>query len=295
MIQTAIIIVNYKNANLTIRFVNEELKKLSSPYTVIVVNNESCITEDSFLAEKLNGQVIHDIFQQPSKSKCFIISSKKNLGFAKANNLAFDFAMRYIKPQYVLFSNNDIQIRDNDTLSLLIQTLESDSKIGIIGPMIKGLKGELQSPEPYRPFWDRYVWMFISTPFISKEKKTQRFMLDYPQKAKEGFHYKVMGSFFLMKAEDYFKCGQMDPNTFLYSEETILSERIKAIGKSVYYYPKTCVIHAHGATTKKIGNSKINKYKVRSECYYYRKYMKEPLWKLWIGTIIHEIILSVKK
>lgn len=291
---TVIIIVNYRNEQLTISFVREEIKKISSPHTVVVVNNDGMEETDERLSRALNAPLIKDIDAVPNLSENYVISTHENLGFARANNLAAEFAHKHIHPEYLLFSNNDIRIKVNDTLELLINKLQDNPKIGIIGPKVEGQHGELQSPEPFYPFWDRYVAMYLATPFMGRQRKTERFHLDYAEKAAEGYHYKVMGSFFLMRLSDYLDCGMMDPNTFLYSEESILSERIKKIGKAVYYYPEACVVHAHGATTKQLGSHAMNQCKIASECYYYREYIHEKKWKIRVGVMLHKLILLIR-
>lgn len=153
------------------------------------------------------------------------------------------------------------------------------------------MKGELQSPEPYMSFWDRNVWMYLSTPFYSKEKKRQRFQLDYSRDAKEGFHYKLMGSFFMVRSKDFKECGMMDEHTFLYAEEPILTERMLKIGLQPYYYPQVAVLHNHGATTKKyFRSSQIEWIKFESECYYYLHYKHTPLWQIMVGKLVHKLI-----
>lgn len=292
---TTIIIINYHNEELTIKFVQEELCKLNSEYNIVIVNNEADSESDMLLGHALNAPVIKRDRHISSTSKCYILSSSENLGFAKGNNLGVQFAVKHLHSKYLLFTNNDIQIIQPETLDVLIQTLNQNPKIGMIGPMVRGLNGDFQSPEPYQTFWDRYVWMYISTPFISSSSKTRKFSLDYASKALEGFHYKVMGAFFVLRVEDYINCGMMDSRTFLYAEEVILAERLKKIKKGVYYCPRVCVIHAHGTTTKKtIGTKGINKYRLESESYYYNVYMHEPKWKIKIGSLIYKMIMRLK-
>ena len=292
---TTIIIINYKNEQLTIDYITKELSKLIDNFNVIVVNNASTPESDQQLCCSLQARLVSiDSFEEASNGR-YVVSSTENLGFAKGNNLAAEIAAKHLNSKYLLFSNNDILINETDIISRMITKIESNERIGIIGPKITGLKGGFQSPEPYLSFLDRYCWMYISTPFISKKAKTKRFKLDYKEKAKEGFHYKLMGSFFMVKTSNFMQCGMMDPHTFLYSEETILTERIKRIGKEPYYMPTVSVIHAHGLTTKKtIGKKGVNKYLIESEAYYYREYMKTPKWKILIGKLIYTIYCKLK-
>lgn len=280
MIQLSIIIVNYKNEDLTINFVNKELSKIQIPHITVVVNNEASEESNSQLCQALNAQVVTSGYDDSDiVSDIFILPSDENLGFAKGNNLGVIFSKKYFKPKYYLFANNDIQITDTKVVEKLISKLDTLNDAGIIGPQVIGLDGENQSPYPYRSFWDSHIWIYWSTFVYSKQKKIRKFEIDYPERAKEGFHYYVMGSFFLVRASDFYDCGMFDPSTFLYAEEMILSERMRNIGKKVFYYPGTNVIHAHGLTTKKFGGNKINDWMFESECYYYKTYrgVKTPL------------------
>lgn len=292
---TTIIIVNYKSEQLTIDYITKELSKLTDCFNTIVVNNAATPESDSLLCRSLQANLISlDSFEKSGNGR-YVVSSVENLGFAKGNNLGAEIATKHLGAKFLLFSNNDILINDRDIIRCMTEKFNENCRIGILGPKVVGLKGDLQSPEPYISFLDRYCWMYLLTPFMSKTAKRKRFNLDYKEKAQEGFHYKVMGSFFMIKATDFLNCGMMDPHTFLYAEETILTERMKGIGKEPYYLPTVSVVHAHGATTKNtIGKKGINKYMLESEKYYYHKYMKTPKWKLAIGEFVYKIYCKIK-
>lgn len=293
--KTAVIIVNYHNQPLTIHFVKNELGKVSEKLCVIIVNNDATSHSDGELVTALDAELVKEGTFRTSASSVYVISSPENLGFAQANNLAVDFIHNYLKTDYLLFTNNDIVIQDPDIIQQLIQKLDADYRIGMIGPQIVGIDGEKQSPFPYQLFWDRYVRMYLYTPFMTKEKKVERFELNYQENAREGFHYRIMGSFFLMRLADYLAIGGMDPGTFLYAEEMILSERLKQINKGVYYYPQAIVQHIHGATTKKsMTHRTICLEKMKSECYYYHQYMHVPELELFIGCRLYKCIQSLK-
>lgn len=292
---TTIIIINYKSEQLTVDYITKELSKLEGEFNTIVVNNAATSDSNNYLCKALEAEMVSlDNFKE-SKKRRYIVPAKENLGFAKGNNLGAEIAVKYLKSRYLLFSNNDIVIKDTDIIDRLTEKLDADNRIGIIGPEVIGLKGERQSPEPYKPFLDRYCWMYLSTPFMSLEKKRKKFKLDYTMNAQEGFHYKISGAFFVVRTVDFIQCGMMDPYTFLYAEETILTERMKRIGKEPYYLPKVSVVHAHGLTTKKsIGKKGINKYMLESEKYYYHKYMNTPKWKLFIGEMVYRLYCKFK-
>lgn len=286
----SVVIVSYKNNQRTVQYVQEELSKVSVPCKVVIVNNAATSESNAELANNLHAEIVDVGCTSSDDSNVYIINNPVNSGFAKGNNIGAKFAIDVLKANYILFSNNDIKIIDCDVVEQLLEKLKTLPDVGIIGPRVVGLKGELQSPEPYLSFWDRMVWMYLSTLFISQERKIRKFHLNYSQEASEGFHYKIMGSFFMVRAKDFVDCGMMDEHTFLYAEESILTERMNAIGLKAYYYPKVSVLHDHGVTTKQhLKKNQVRDLKFESECYFYRRYKHTPLWQIWVGKIVHKL------
>lgn len=276
----AVVTINYRSEEKTVAFVREEIPKIKGARKVVVVNNAATEESSRTLREALPD--------------CLVVDSGENLGFARGNNLGAETARKEIfggqisKDDYILFVNNDIRFTSPDVVDALASKLSELEEAAVIGPRIVGLDGKFQSPEPFQPFMDRHFWLYWSTPFMSEEKHTRRFGLDYAKKAGEGYHYRVMGSIFLVKARDFFECGGMDPHTFLYCEEQILSERLKAIGKKVYYYPAVEVLHEHGTTTNKyFDKRKRREMAFESERYYYETYIGTPKWQVALARVTY--------
>lgn len=293
----AIIIVNYKNEQKTIDYVQQELSKIKINHRiVIIVNNGATDQSDHILTDSLHASLVHDIDKSYPSHPCYIISNPENSGFAQGNNLGATFAKNHFQPDFILFSNNDIRLLSENVVEILIEKLKALPTAGMIGPKVIGLDGGLQSPEPYFPFWDNYIWIYLCTPFVSIQYKRKRFKMDYAFYAKEGFHYKIMGSFFIVKARDFYSCGMMDPNTFLFNEEVILSERMKSIGKLAYYYPEVSILHEHGKTIQKFNsNKRIRNLMFDSASYYYRRYRKVSPITIFIGNIVRHLLNTLKR
>lgn len=293
----AIVIVSYKSEPLTIDFVKRELSKVTLPHKIIIVNNAATDESNNIYKEGLDA-VLVDAGQKRVdnvEKLVYVISNPENSGFAIGNNIGAKFARDNFNPEYFLFTNNDIKLVQDDVVGKLIAKLSEHPEVGIIGPMVRGLNGDYQSPEPYMSFADRFIWIYLSTPFLSKERKRSRFNLDYAEKAREGYHYRVMGSFFMVPAKAYFECGMMDEHTFLYAEEMILSERMLSIGKKTYYDPEVCVIHAHGATIKKsIPSRKMMNIQFNSNAYYYHHYKKVSKLEIALGKLVYNILYFIK-
>ncbi len=291
----AVIIVNYKDEERTISYIKEELAKVHTPHLTVIVNNVATTESDNKLIDRLNATLVTDIQIKPAESECYIISEPENLGFAKGNNLGAKFCLKHFTINHFLISNNDIRFINDEVVEKLIEKLDSLDNVGLIGPKVKGLDGKNQSPEPYSSFWKRYIWMYWLTPFLSPNKKKEIFKLDYSQNAKEGVHYKIMGSFFIVKAQDFQNCGMMDSNTFLYGEEVILSDRLRAIHKNAYYLPDVAVLHEHGQTiSQHFNTAKSMKLQFRSESYYYQKYHSISSFSILMGKISVYLYIKLK-
>ena len=273
-----IVIVSYRSDDLTVRFVREDLSRISVPYEVVVVDNGE--TGSSALQEKLPEVTV-------------LVS--ENRGYASACNLGAEWLRDQVHPESVLFCNNDLRFQSDRVVEALCVTLSAHPEVGAIGPCIVGPDGRRQSPEPYRGLWNRYVWMYVLTPFLSRDRKIRKFQLDYAEKASEGYHYKLMGSFLMVRAEAFFEAGCFDEQTFLYAEEPILSERLSRIGKRCWFCPSVTVVHDHGAV---IGSSfkrtETDWMQFRSMAYYYRRYRGYPAWEISLVRMLYRLIQVVR-
>ncbi len=267
-----VVIINFGNPERTIRFVREECGKIGVPHQVVIVDNGSGADAVEILKKELEGIVT-------------ILPANKNLGFAKANNLGAEYAIKQ-GADLLLFVNNDIVFTDADVVDRMAAKLAELPSTGIIGPKVVGLDGRLQSPSPKQSFAQRNLLPYWGKLVYGQRKLREKMQSDYAETAIEGPCSTVSGCCFMVKAKPFTEVGMFDPETFLYGEEMILSARMQAAGKSVYYYPEVAVLHEHGATTRKYYDRKrIRRMKFESESYYYSKYEKTPGWKILMGRI----------
>ena len=210
-----IVIVSYRSDDRTVAFVQGQLSRLSEPHRIVVVDNGATEEEAAALAGRIPEAVV---------------IPAENRGFAAGNNLGVQYLEEKVHPDYILFTNNDIEFTEDGVIETLVRTAEAHPEAGAFGPAVVGLDGKRQGPEPYQGLWKRFVWMYLSTPFLSKSAKRRLFDLDYPEMAGEGPHYKLSGSFLLVRTADFLQAGGFDEKTFLYAEENILSERFARIG-----------------------------------------------------------------
>lgn len=271
----ASIIVNYKSEERTIKYIKEELQsKCNLSQVIIIVNNGATEESTKKLCNNLHAYRVNDITCHIPFSTIYVIHNINNSGFARGNNLGVDFVSEHFNVKYILFSNNDIRFIVLNVIELLIDKLKSHPDVGVIGPKVIGLDGNCQSPNEYVPFWTEMVGQYWERfiPFYHIKHFNQN-------NATEGYYYRIMGSFFIVRYNDFIKCGKFDSNTFLYGEEAILSERMNTIGKRNYYLPTVAVLHEHGTTTTKyLKQIKGNFIAFNSLSYYYQHYkgISEP-------------------
>ncbi|MCX7721121.1 MAG: glycosyltransferase family 2 protein [Dictyoglomus thermophilum] len=164
--KVAIVILNYNGWQDTIECL-ESVYQIDYPnYDVILVDNAS--SEDSIvkIKEYCDGKIkveskffeynpnnkpimvaeyeknefencsIDPYFRNlPSNRKLILIKNDKNYGFAGGNNVGIRFAMKYLKPDYVLLLNNDTVV-DRNLISELLKFETKVNRLGLVQPKI---------------------------------------------------------------------------------------------------------------------------------------------------------------
>ena len=276
-----IIIVAYKSPKLTIDFIKREMANIDVPWVCCVVNNAATEEETQSIAGATGGEIVNSITSEiPLDKKIYILPSSENLGFARGNNYGVKFLTIHFDVDHLLFTNNDIEIKDSTCVSTLIRILDGNKEIGAIGPRIIGLDGKDQLPHDKPVSIYRQIgWNLL--PFIRRKHKTDNNAAS--QIRESGFTYWVQGSFFVMRTEDFLKVDMFDPNTFLYAEEQILAEKLKRIDKYMYYENSVKVLHYEGGTiVRKHGTKASYRMGMESNCYYYRKYLHINKFLVWV-------------
>ena len=215
----SIITVNYNGLNDTCALVdsipfNEDME-------VIVVDNGSKENEASILQERYPSIIV--------------IRSDKNLGFAGGNNLGIKAA----KGKYLYLVNNDTIFKKFNS-QLLINKLESSSKIGMVCPKI-------------RFAWDNNPIQFAGyTPLSPITVRNKA--IGYGEEDKEQYDTPYQtpyahGAAMMLKREVIEKVGLMPECYFLYYEELDWSMMITRAGYEIWYEPACDIYHKESQST----------------------------------------------
>lgn len=220
----SVILINFNFGDFLLRCLKSlQSVKDEADLKVYIVDNAS--SDDSFKrAQK----------QFPSFK---YISSDKNLGFGKGNNLA----LRKVETEYVLLLNPDTEI-EKGVLSVMLDFMDQNSDVGastckvILENGAVDLTAHRGFPTPWASI--RYFLGDDSLYHLSKRDLKTSHEVDA-----------IAGAFFLTRKSVLDKVGLFDEDYFLYAEDIDLCYRIKEAGFKIMYVPEVTILHHKGVAS----------------------------------------------
>lgn len=278
-----VIIVNHNTKNLLANCLSHLYKSLKyadleNKAQIFVVDNAS--TDRSL-------EMVRENFPRIK-----LIINKNNAGFAKANNQV----LRKSQAKYILLLNSDTRLNENCLLRLM-EVMEKDSRIGVIGPKLLNSDGSLQPSAGFYPnLWRVFCWMFFidDLPFI------QNFISAYHLQTK-GFFEKVQetdwvsGACLLVSLKAVEKGGTLDENIFMYAEEVEWCYRLEKAGFAILFYPKAVCIHLKGASGAGSHAGIVEEFKSLQYIYQKNHHGQLPLLKFLLrcGALLRLILFGI--
>lgn len=237
-----VVIVIYKSIGQVAAYVSQELVKIQADYQAVVVD-VGCDDVDDLRLPRALGMA--DGVSEAGR--LFLLREKENLGYARGNNLGVDFLLRrFPEIDSFLITNDDIQFISSNVIDKLTEKMASLADVAVIGPRIVNLQDEEQLPELTPPPIGWEIRRNVLLPILGRRLRGRM-----RGKVESGYVYRLEGCFMLVRKEDFLACGKFDERTFLYREEAILAERLKAVGKRMYYDASVTIRHFVGNTTSK--------------------------------------------
>jgi GT2 family glycosyltransferase len=196
------------------------------------------------------------------------------------------------KNDIVLFTNEDIVIKDRDFLVKAISSMEK-LKCGFLGPKIINNDGSLMLPHVKKAGFLKCLFHMGNNGKVDKVFGINRSLKNITEPRKV---FLINGALFFCKASDFMEAGMFDPNTFIYYEEELLFRRVSEKGISVFYNPQIVVYHEHSASVKK-SFSIINKKKFvyEGELYFLTGILKVNKFLLSLFKMERAIELTLLK
>ncbi len=171
------------------------------------------------------------------------LRNETNLGFSKANNIASNKATS----DHLFFMNSDMEIVDSSLVSML-DFYNKHSDCGLVGPQFLNTDLSIQSsvfpPQtPVNAF--KEYWLGV--------KSYSKYHPDTIDPIKV---WAISGGAVLVSRQIFDKVGGWNEKFFMYYEDLELCKQIRKLKKEIYYFPKTKIIHKHGASGTKLADPK---------------------------------------
>lgn len=240
---------------------------------LVVVDNGSPDGSGKILAERYaENERVHVLLEQ------------KNLGFARGNNVGFQYAKNVLQTDFIAMINNDTLIDQKDFIEEVLACYEK-SPFAILGPDIISLVDQgHQNPASVKGMdrkgakialainriclWssyfhaDEYAFRAIKFLYAVKDKfrrrgnaKTSR--KRNPEEVLENIQ--LHGSALVFSPVFIERHDGLHPGTFMYLEEDILFHLMKKENLRTLYYPKVRIYHKEDSSTKNSFSSSIDR------------------------------------
>lgn len=239
-------------------------------YDIVVVDNGS------------NNYSIDRVKKNFEKTKnIHFIISKKNLGFAKGNNLGYLFAKNKLDADVIIMINNDIIIKQRDFIKRIISKYEM-SKFHILGPDIISLvdKGH-QNPfngicktlkdVKKRIFKLRILRLLNKIGLYNLTYKINKVLNNIFDKNDNSCEYLIEkedvslhGCCLIFGPEYVRKYNGLYSQTYMYAEEDILFYIARKDNLKTVYFPEIKIFHKEDSST----DTFLNKNRDKKEFFY---------------------------
>ena len=230
-----IVIVNYKSTDYLLKCLQSVYDSIRDiPVRVFVYDNDS----------KNGVDRITNVFPNVNLTK-----NDSNVGFSRGVNKC----IKQGTAPYVLMLNPDTIIKDGFLKSIL-QYIEINSDIGIVGPKILNIDGSLQGSaraflKPWMAFFGRNS---LLTKWFPNNRISSKCILSTGSDGVTPMYVDwVSGACMLVRRKAIDDVGLLDEQFFMYWEDADWCKRMWDNGWKVAYFPKTSIIHQVGCSSNK--------------------------------------------
>lgn len=214
MEKVAVLILNYKVADLSLGCIESIKKSTYRNFKILVIDNCSGCSLSQDIKKMADVE---------------FIQNKKNLGYTGGNNVGIKRALEE-NADFIFILNPDTTV-DKDCIKFLVEGSKKFDT-GITGPKIYFADGET-------------IWyaggVFDELNVIGKHLGVdQKDRGQYDQAKKVDY---VSGAAMMVKKEVFLKIGLFDERYFLYYEDSDFCFRAKHADFKIFYFPKALVYH----------------------------------------------------
>jgi N-acetylglucosaminyl-diphospho-decaprenol L-rhamnosyltransferase len=254
--ELSIIIVNWNGGDLLQRTVESVVAAPPSvAYEVLVVDNAS---SDDSLARLRSGAAARALGEGLR-----VFESAENLGFGRANNLAF----ARTEAPLLLLLNPDTEVTPG-SVDRLIETVRAGARVGAAGPKLLNADGSIQVSVWRNPpaTWELLLTGFGLHKLMPRRVRGGLFLAEHFDYARPREVGMLSGAAMLVRREVVEEVGGFDERFHMYGEDNEWCLRIKRAGWRLLFEPEAVVMHHGGASSLKRWES-LEKQRVQAEGY----------------------------
>jgi len=196
-----------------------------------------------------------------------LIKNKENIGYGRACNLAAKFS----NSDYILFLNPDVILMKN-SLEEIINFLKKNNsnKYGVIGIQLLSFNNKISRTCCRFPNLLHFINKILGLDKLSNKIFKTYFMTDWDHNESRRVDH-VIGAFYFIKRDLFFKVDGFDEKYFLYFEDLDLSYKLHKIGYEEFYLTTAKALHKGGGSSGKMKDIRLY-YSLESRILFCYKY-----------------------
>ena len=233
--------------DLSIIIVNYNVREFLDNALVSILKAASGLEHEIFVVDNASDDGSVELVRSKFPSVKLIVNDR-NLGFARANNIA----LRQATGRCLLLINPDTIVQEN-TFQVLVDFFSKNPDVGMAGCKILNPDGTLQVacrrsfPTPMTAF----TKIIGLSSLFPNSRMFSRYNLTYLNPEETYEVDAISGSFMMVRREVYETVGGFDEQFFMYGEDLDWCYRIQKAGWKVFYVHSTQIIHYKGESTKR--------------------------------------------
>ncbi len=210
-----------------------------------------------------SAQMVKDEFPEVK-----LIASDKNLGFAKANNLA----LKQAAGKHILFMNPDMEIKEN-VFKKMINFMDLRQEAAVSTCKLIYPDGSIQPNIKRHPtFWSQALILLKLHHLFSFLPPIKKYLAKDFDYSKESEVEQIMGAFVFARRDFMKKTGGWDEDYFIWWEDVELCKRAAELGEKIIYFPEARVIHHEGKSFEQIRSVKKHMQFIKGMLTYFKKH-----------------------
>ena len=279
----SIIMINWNGGELLRRAIESVIASPPSvEYEIVVVDNNS---SDDSLALLRGSELVRSL---SGRGRLRTIENLDNRGFGQANNQAFALT----DSPLLFLLNPDTEVTAG-SIDRLLATLESDARVGAVGPRMLNADGSLQISVWRNPpaAWEILLSQLKLYALLPRRWRGELLLGGHWDHNRERRVPMLSGAAILVRRQVIKEVGGFDEQFHMYGEDNEWCLRIARGGWKLVFQPAAVILH-HGAQSSLQRWSNLEKMRVQLEAGYFFQQRALPRRRLVANQLANYITAS---